>query len=33
MKTEMEARDGVEPPTVAYETTMIPFHYLATKWC
>lgn len=32
MKTEMEARDGVEPPTVAYETTMIPFHYLA-NWC
>ena len=30
---KMEARDGVEPPTVAYETTMIPFHHLAIKWC
>lgn len=31
MLINMEARTGVEPITVAYETTMIPFHYLATK--
>ena len=28
----LEARTGVEPVTVAYETTMIPFHHLAINW-
>lgn len=32
MLINMEARTGVEPATEAYETSMIPFHYLAINW-
>lgn len=32
MKTEMEARTGLEPIIEAYETSVIPFHYLAINW-
>lgn len=32
MFINMEARTGVEPIIEAYETSVIPFHYLAINW-